>query len=292
MRPIVGPEDHVVRLPDGRLLGYAEYGDPQGRPIINCHGGLTCRLDVHPADAAARSAGVRLLSPDRPGIGLSSRLRNRTIGAWAGDVAALADQLGIDRFAVMGWSFGGPFAAACAALLPERVATTAIIAGGVPLDWPCAAKGFENTTDAVFFRLCQISPLLASVGLRTVGEVAAHTPTLWMRLGSSGMATRDVEAIERDGIREFALSIGEGLRCPAGVVDDYLSYSRPWGFEYERIKGPVHLWQGDEDTFLPVAWSEEAARRIPHAKLSIVPGYGHFLARDHWAEIFAGLGES
>ncbi len=235
---------------------------------------------------------MRLLSPDRPGIGLSSRLRHRTIGAWADDVAALADQLGIDRFAVMGWSFGGPFAAACAALLPERVAATAIIAGGVPLDWPCASKGFENTTDAVFFRLCKISPPLAFVGLRMVGEVAAHAPTLWMRLGSSEMATRDVEAIVRDGVREFALSIGEGLRCPAGVVDDYLCYARPWGFEYERIRGPVHLWQGDADTFLPVAWSEEAARRIPHARLSIVPGYGHFLARDHWAEIFAGLGET
>ncbi len=235
---------------------------------------------------------MRLLSPDRPGIGLSSRLPDRTIGAWPDDVAALANQLGIDRFAVMGWSFGGPFAAACAALLSERVTATAIVAGGVPLDWPCAANGFENTTDAVFFRLSRMSPLLALVGLRIVGEVAARAPTLWMRIGSSEMAPSDVEAIERDGVGEFAQSIGEGLRCPAGALDDYLCYTMPWGFEYEGIEGPVHLWQGDQDTFLPAAWSEEAARRIPHAKLSIEPGYGHFLARDHWAEIFAGLAES
>ena len=235
---------------------------------------------------------MRILSPDRPGIGLSSRLRGRTIGAWPDDLIVLLDQLGIDRFAVMGWSFGGPFAAASAALLPERVTATAIVAGGVPLDWPCAANGFENRTDARFFRLSRRSPLLASVGLRIIGEVAARAPAMWMRMGASQMASPDVAAIERDGVREFTRSIGEGLRRPGGAVDDYLCYAKPWGFEYERIEGPVHLWQGDEDTFLPVAWSEEAARRIPRAKLSILPGYGHFLARDHWAEIFAALAES
>ncbi|HZD65041.1 MAG TPA: alpha/beta hydrolase [Acidimicrobiales bacterium] len=289
MRPVVGPRDRVIRLPDGRFLGYAEYGDPAGSPLINCHGGLTCRLDIEPADGPASRSRVRIVSPDRPGVGLSSRRRGRRIGDWAEDVRVLADQLGIERFGVFGWSFGGPFAAAVAALLPERAVSTVIVAGGVPFTWPCAARGFENRTDEVFFRLSEVCPPLAYLALRGTGEIAARAPRLWMRLGSAAMAPRDIAAIERDGVEQFADSVAEGLRCPGGAVDDYLAYDKPWGFDYEWITGPVHLWQGEEDTFLPVAWSQEAERRIPNATLTLVPNCGHFVARDSWDRIFQAL---
>jgi pimeloyl-ACP methyl ester carboxylesterase len=289
LRPVVGPNDHVVELPDGRLLGYAAYGDPDGAPVLNCHGGLTCRLDVEPAHTAARAAGLRILSPDRPGIALSSRLRGRTIGMWTDDVTTFADVLGIERFAVMGWSFGGPYAAACAALIPERVRGTAIVAGSVPPDWPCVSRGFGNVTDAAILRLCQVAPGLASAMLRGAGELAALAPRWWMRGAARAMAPRDLDAIERDGVEAFIVSIAEGLRCPGGVVDDYVACTRPWGFAYEDVAGPVHLWQGDEDRLVPSSWSEEAAKRIPEATLSMLPGFGHMLARDHWEAIFADL---
>ncbi|MBV8463847.1 MAG: alpha/beta hydrolase, partial [Acidimicrobiales bacterium] len=83
--PTKGRRDQVVLLPDGRTLGYAEFGDPEGTPLVNCHGGLTGRLDVEPADRVAQQAGIRILSPDRPGIGRSDRKKGRTIGDWAAD---------------------------------------------------------------------------------------------------------------------------------------------------------------------------------------------------------------
>ncbi|HVX20603.1 MAG TPA: alpha/beta hydrolase [Acidimicrobiales bacterium] len=289
MRPLSGPGDRTVQLPDGRTLGYVELGDPRGVPVVNCHGGLSCRLDVEAADGPARQAGVRLLSPDRPGIGRSSRCPDRTIGSWARDVVDFADRSGVERFAVMGWSFGGPYAAACAALCPDRVLATALVAGGVPLDWPSASKGFENRTDALMYRLCRSAPWLASPLLWAGGEVAARAPRLWMRTASRAMAPSDLDAISRDGTDAFVRSIAEGLRRPGGVVDDYVAYGRPWGFAYEDIPGPVYVWQGEEDTFLPVTWSQEAARRIPNATLRMVPGKGHMVARDCWGEIFADL---
>ncbi len=289
MRPFIGPQDHVIRLPDGRHLGYAEYGDPAGWPLLNCHGGLTGRLDVESADGAARQVGVRIVSPDRPGIGLSDRQPGRTIGQWPADAAVLADHLGLEAFSVMGWSFGGPYAAAVAALLPERARSAALVAGGVPLSWPCAAKGFENRTDALLFRLSTRAPGLARAGLGLMGQVAARAPELWVRLGGRQMAPPDLVAIRRDGARQFARSIAAGLRPPSGAVDDYRAYGAPWGFDYESIRIPVHMWQGQVDTFLPQSWSEEAAHRIPGASLTVVPDRGHFVARDHWNDIFEDL---
>lgn len=282
----------VVGLPDGRSLGYVEYGDPNGTPVVNCHGGLTGRLDIEPAAETARQLGVRILSPDRPGIGRSTRLRGRTIGDWASDVGALCDLLGLERFAVIGWSFGGPYAAAVAALLPARTTAGAIVAGGVPFSWPVATHGFENRTDALLFRLSRRLPPLAWVGMRTTGAIAATAPRLWLRLASSALATRDVEVIERDGLAAFGVSIAEGLRRPGGAVDDYVAYGLPWGFEYEQIAVPVHVWHGEADGFIPKSWSEETARRIPQAALTVVPDAGHFVARDHWHEILGGLIEA
>src|SRR3954470_4717286 len=113
--------DRVVRLRDGRAMGYAQYGTPDGFPIVNAHGGLACRLDVAAADAAAAAAGVRLISPDRPGVGRSDPRPGRTIDDWARDVAGLLDLIDVDRFAVMGWSMGGQYAAAVGHALPHRV---------------------------------------------------------------------------------------------------------------------------------------------------------------------------
>ena len=92
--------DRFVRLRDGRRLGFTEYGDPAGFPVVNCHGGLACRLDVAAADGVARDASIRLISPDRPGVGLSDPRPGRTVLDWAADVSELTKQLGVDRFSV------------------------------------------------------------------------------------------------------------------------------------------------------------------------------------------------
>jgi pimeloyl-ACP methyl ester carboxylesterase len=283
-----GPRERAVVLEDGRTVGYTEYGDPDGSPLLNCHGGLSCRLDIAPADGAARALGVRIVSPDRPGIGRSTRAKGRSVSDWVADVRGLTERLSIGRFAVFGWSFGGPYAAAVAALLPERTVSATIVAGGVPLDWPCAADGFASRTDAVLFALARRMPPAAWATLRGMGALASRAPHRWMRLASPTLARGDVEAIERDGVDEFTGSIAEGLRRPGGVLDDYRAYGLPWGFAYDSIDVPVHLWQGGDDTLVPVAWSEESARRIPGATLQVVQGAGHFVARDHWEELLAG----
>src|SRR6185437_8075557 len=113
--------DHVFGLRDGRTLSYAEYGEPGGFPVVSAHGGLACRLDVQSAAAVAEQCGVRLIAPDRPGVGRSDPKPGRTILDWAGDVAELLGTLGIARFAAMGWSLGGQYAAALGHAMSMRV---------------------------------------------------------------------------------------------------------------------------------------------------------------------------
>ena len=153
-------DERVVRLPDGRSLGYAQYGDPNGFPIVNAHGGMACRLDVAAAAPVANQVGVSLISPDRPGVGLSDPQPGRTVLDWAHDVGDLLDQVDVDRFAVMGWSMDGQYAAAVGHALRHRVTRVAIIAGALPLTDP---GKFEQLPlmDRVLTRMSQRTPRLA-----------------------------------------------------------------------------------------------------------------------------------
>lgn len=265
-----------------------EYGDPGGHPVINCHGGLVCRLDIQPASPAAEAAGIRIISPDRPGIGLSSAYPGRTISDWVADAAALADQLGLERFSVLGWSMGAPYALACAAHLADRVCSVVVVGGGVPLDWPCAGGEFANRGDAVILGLARRRPASARLLLRAAGTLAARTPRIWVRLSFGSLAPCDRRTIERAGARWYARSTAEGLRRPQGVVDDYLAYVAPWGFSYDQVAAPASVWQGTEDLLVPSSWSQEAAARLG-APLRSVAGAGHFVAFDRWADVFGDV---
>ena len=128
----VEERDRIVRLADGRALAYAEWGAPDGFPVFGFHGSPGSRR-THLGEEAPRSADVRLILPDRPGFGLSDPQPGRALLDWPRDVAALADHLGVDRFAVYGFSGGGPYALACAWAMPERVTAAAVVGGEGPI---------------------------------------------------------------------------------------------------------------------------------------------------------------
>ena len=126
-----GDAPRTIRLRDGRALAYAEYGDPNGRPVFYFHGFPSCHLEISLADGTAKRLGVRLIALDRPGFGESDFKEGRTIPDWADDVKEAAEQLGITRFAVMGVSGGGPYSASCAAKLSSLISRAAIVGSGV-----------------------------------------------------------------------------------------------------------------------------------------------------------------
>jgi pimeloyl-ACP methyl ester carboxylesterase len=279
--------DRVIRLRDGRSMGYAQYGDPSSFPIVNAHGGMACRLDVAAAAPAAENAGIRLISPDRPGIGLSDPQPDRTVTDWAHDVEELLDRIDVDRFAVMGWSMGGQYAAAVGHVMHQRVTRVAIIAGALPLTEPGVFDQLP-TMDRVYTRLSQRTPWLARLGFRAMAVLAQYAPTLYGRMAASELGTADAAVLRQDGFAGFTKMSQEALRKPAGEVEEYRAWMRPWGFAPEDLDVPVDIWVGSEDDFVPGPWSHELARRIPGATLNIRPG-GHFMAHLHYREIFERL---
>ncbi|MEI8080501.1 MAG: alpha/beta hydrolase [Actinomycetes bacterium] len=281
------PSDRTIRLSDGRNLGFARYGAADGYPVIYCHGGLSCRLDAASSSAAANDAGVTVIAPDRPGIGLSDRHKGASLLDWPNDVAELADALGVERFAVMGWSFGTAYAAACGYSLADRISQTVLIASGIPRDWPDMI-GQINSMDRRFLSWSGRLPWLDLAAFRAIGLTARMAPGYFVKATVKDLSPQSRNAITRDP-DAFARATIEGLRNPAGVLDDYRIWDQPWGFSPAQIPGSVHLWHGDADELCPPAWSERLATAIPNADLTMVPGAGHFVARDHWPEIFASI---
>ena len=258
-----------VRLTDGRTLGYAEYGDPDGKPLFFFHGGGSSRLLGELYHEPAIRHGVRVLSPDRPGMGLSDPKPHRRLLDWPTDVVQLADGLGMQRFAAMGFSAGGPHVLACAKVIPERL-TAAILVG-------CPVPGTSLPGIPLMLRLNLMFPrfggrMFANAMAEFVRDPvkAAQKAGPWfceadMRL----WADPDFGRISYEATRE---SIRRGRQ---GVAEDVALVFGRWGFDLGEIKARVHLWHGEEDRLAPVAFGRRAASVLPDCVATFCPGEGH-----------------
>ena len=272
------PVERSIRLADGRRIAYLEVGDPAGAPVIHNHGGLSSAYDVVPAARWATTAGVRIVAPNRPGVGRSDPRPGRTTADWSTDVAELVDQLGIDRFAVMGWSLGGAFAQAVAVGLGDRVGALSLVASTIPPTWAGSVTEL-NRLDRLFLGLHQRGAKLDRALLRTMRLAARKAPGALARIAH----------LPPDDAPVLTAAIAEGLRHAQGVIDEYHCMAVAWGFEPSTIACRTDVWQGDADDLVPASWGRRLADAIPGASLRAVPGGTHFLASDHWGEILDGL---
>lgn len=272
----------TVRLPDGRELAYESYGVPTGFPVLSFHGGLSSRLDAAPAHEAAVALGVRLVAPDRPGMGLSTYQPGRRLLDWPADVTYLADALGMERFAVMGWSAGGAYAAVCAAKLRDRVTAAALLSSSVPLDLYGTTKGL-SAEDRGLLLLIRHAPWLASA-LMKVSIVNASNARL-LRAAMRTFPPADRTILTEWGPPDHALAfVREALRQgTAGCVQDYRIFGDPWGFALEEITVPVQIWEGSDDRTGPPEYRAFLQRHIPGATVTVVEGEGHLSLLPHQA---------
>ncbi|MBI2724047.1 MAG: alpha/beta hydrolase [Chloroflexi bacterium] len=281
----VAPDpDNVVRLPDGRLLGYGQYGDPDGAPLFLLHGMPGSRLEGEIAHEAMAAAGVRLIAPDRPGYGLSDRLPGRTIPGFAEDVVALADRLGVGRFGVAGVSGGGPYAAACAYRIPERLTAAGIVSGVGPFDAPGARDGM-NRMNQVLFGLARRAPFAVTAAMALMAR-ASRSPRLIQQMKRSMPAPDRAVLSDPTVERLFTASAKEAFRQGAGgAAQETVLYARPWGFRLQDIRMPVHLWQGGADANVPPSMGRYQASQIPDCREHWYPDEGHLLVITHFEEI-------
>jgi len=278
-----------LRLADGRTVGVAEYGEPAGRPVVVLQGTPSSRLMHHPDESIARDLQARLISIDRPGFGLSDFQPGRTLLDWPADVAAVMDQLGIDRFAVVGFSGGGPYTAACAYRIPSRLTCAAIVAGAGPVAAPGALDRMTRMR-RMGLAVARTAPWL----LRSLIWLLHHPrrdPARFFASFSDGFPPADRAIMAQPEIRammlaNYAEAARQGVR---GFAYEGILFSRPWGFRLEDIRMPVHLWHGEEDTSTPVAMARYVAGAIPDCRARFLPGEGHMLFFPRWREILGVL---
>jgi len=296
MLAAVGEPLRTLELPDGRTLAYAIWGDPAGFPILSLHGTPGCRFNRWPKEEVYAELGVCWVTHDRPGYGQSDRHHGRNVAAEAADVAALADELGFDRFGVSGGSGGGPHVLACAALLPERVLRATCIVGVTPLgtagleeeEW-LAGMDPENVKE---FRWAQageevLIPELEAEHKRVEERVAVDPTNV---LEGFELSESDREQLARPEamqvIREATFE--ECVNGVGGWADDDLAFVKPWGFDIATIAVPVLIKYGLTDVLVPAAHGEWLAANVPGAIVEVDDTGGH-MGTDPEEEIAANV---
>lgn len=279
-----GMEGQTLRLRDGRLLGYAEWGDPAGKPVLYFHGLHSSRLALYQTPAFFADHGIRFITVDRPGIGLSSFQRGRTLLDWPADVTQLADALGLARFAILSMTGGGMYALACAAALPDRLTGVACVSPSAPLDAPgISVSGMTGK----FMWLARYAPWALWTVYALLVPRLRRDPERVYRLLASGASESDLQALARPSIRQMAIaSVLEAFRSGyRGEVQDVAIATLPWGLRLEEIALAVRLWDGDQNRLIPASHAQYLAHALPDAQLRIGSGAAYTVIIDQMEEI-------
>jgi len=284
-----------MNLPDGRVLGFAEYGSQTGFPLIYCHGFPMCRLEAVALYKIALRRNLRVVAPDRPGFGLSSIQPHRRITDWPADVQALADHLDLPRFAVLGVSGGGPYALACAQQLQQsRMTAVGIYAGAPP--WEAGAKQmpwFARLTSYLAFNWPTQFRIFFDqlVGLlRWIVNTRAVTGLIdsaILKATKEGDKPAPIEERRQRVIRAFLEPFAQGSE---GAVEEARLLSSKWGIEYENVSyDEIQLWHGSKDVNAPVGLIRYMVKRLPHATLREYENDTHYTVFQHKEEVIEGL---
>ncbi len=268
-----------MSLPDGRVLNVYEFGDPSGRPVLFMHGGGAGATGLFAAacDQAARQQRIRLLAPDRPGLGESSSQPRRSVLDWPRDVGELAESLHLDAFDIVSHSGGAAYALACASLLPERILSVHLVSA-------TASKPLILSREQRSIKTKVSMCLNASMRDRTLAAMFRRVETglerdpgkafqsFLRRLPACEQRSLATPAIE-DALRRCTVAaLRQGS---AGVIADLRLIFGDWGFPLESVRAPVTMWHGECDSVSPLPVAHMLASKLPHSDLRTLPNEGH-----------------
>jgi pimeloyl-ACP methyl ester carboxylesterase len=290
---MIPPVDLDGRLTttDGRTLAYYERGKPDGVPVLISHGTPGSRFTRHPDPEMYERHGVHAVIYDRPGYGRSDPHPGRTVADAAADFAAIADELGFDRFAVVGGSGGAPHVLACGALLGDRVTRVGALVTPAPSDSPdfdffdgladINVKEFGAALEGREAIDAHLEPYVEGIRADPDGVIDQITSEL-PDVDRAIMEREDFRAVVKEA---FVEAVRQGVR---GWADDDLAFAKPWGFELEDVQTEVRLWQGELDVLAPRSHGEYVASRLPNARFELLEGGGHFIVEE-WSVVYDWL---
>ena len=280
-----------AQLQDGRRLGFAEYGDPAGKPVILFHDLWGNRTLRHPDDSILTRLGIRLIGMDRPGFGLSTRKPGRSLMDVVDDVMLLAKALKIDQFAVLGYSAGGPYALACAWRFPQIVTRGAVVCSLPPMDH---AQGFQ-AVHAYYSRLFQLASGMESffrLLMRGFFWIdSQREATQHIREFAAALSAADRKILQDIRVHSRRREMWDEIRRGGSdaFVDEMVTLVQSWGFRLQAIQIPVDVWWGESDAFSAPTVGKRMQNLIPNARLRLEPQAGHLILFSHWQAILEAL---
>jgi pimeloyl-ACP methyl ester carboxylesterase len=278
----------LIQTGDGRTLAYADYGDPTGAPVLFFHGSPGCRLPLAEHVEIAREVGVRIIAPDRPGYGRSDPKPGRTLLDWTVDVAALADHLHLERFAVVGNSGGAIHAAACAAKLSTRVLTAALVACPPPPQLPELVDQLP-WQERLVGRLGRRAPGVLRVGTEVSALLCRHAPSLFVELVALQVSQPGRQLLRHPPTRQQMMHRYQEAYRQGGMghAEDLRLMGQDWGFALSALCSPVCLWHGTRDQVFPSIITEQLANHIPQARICWAEEGSHLFLKGvkHWRQV-------
>ncbi|MED1863784.1 alpha/beta hydrolase [Fictibacillus nanhaiensis] len=288
-------KDDIMVLSDGRRLGYAIYGDPEGIPLFLFHGTPGSRVWFIDDDPIAQELGICLIATDRPGYGLSDKKHNRKLLDYAGDIEELAEHLQIEKFSVLGVSGGGAFAAAVTYALPNKVDSCILVCTATPFINGNPPKTMSKENRIAFY-MTKYCPWLLKQFEKSKKKLIDQKPKLYietLKKGGSHLSEWDNNVLQNEDVLENGLLHSkEAYRQGVdGVIDEGNLLTKDWGFKVEEITRPVIVWHGEKDTFSPVIEVKNMAKKIPEIETHYLIEAGHFLTESDevWKSILVSF---
>lgn len=285
--------DQQIRLPDGRFLGFDQYGRADGRPLFYIHGSPSSRLEfrIFGSDALVQSLNARLIAVDRPGIGLSSFQPNRRLLDFPIDLLALADYLKIEKFSVFAYSLGGPYGLACALAIPERLEKVGIISGAALFTEAELMKDINPGTRR-YLNLPRESPFAARAFLWMIHAMVRFFPKAMAANAATMLPAPDRAVFSDHEVQQsFVHMLREAFRQGRrGVFHDSLLSVTGYGFRLQEINFPIRLWHGEADQNIPLAMARYVASMLPNCEAYFSPGEAHLsLFKKNAAQLLGAL---
>lgn len=282
-----------IILSDGRVLSYAEYGDSEGFPMFYFHGGQESRLSSIFMDSTANKLNIRLISPDRPGIGLSTYQAKRTFLDWGDDIARLATSLNINRYAVFGLSGGAPHVLATVCKDSARIENASIISGATPYNYTGTLKGMWFPVKLIHWFASMPKEKQLRRFIQNDFESLINKPDKRMKQFQKFLPKPDkrlLTDVPEYGWEFINGSIESYRQGIDGVVQEWKLYVADWQIDLSNVHFPIALWYGEDDKMAPYHRGNHYNNTLPNSTLKIKSDEGHFsLIRNHLQEILMEL---
>ena len=275
----------TLELHDGRQLAYEIWGDPDGTPVMFQHGTGDSRLARFPDESVRSELGIKLVTVDRPGVGGSTLMPDRTLMDWASDAEELADALQLERFAIAGWSGGAPHALAMAQHMGDRISRVALASPLAPFDTPGSRDLVLNKDLRMVWKLSHLKFLARMFAKH---EASKDTEDLNAFVHSIARdAPADAPVLNDPQLHPmFEEEMGAALsQGGVGVLDDMWAFL-DWGFRPEDVTQHVEVLHGRDDEILSAEMGRTLAERLPDSAFRALDG-GHYTVFAHWPEFMS-----